>query len=61
MTNSMQPYSAGVLDGSALIEMNNLSVGYFPTEAPEIGVYPPPVVTQSPQPVPNGQNLEKNS
>jgi len=39
--------NAGSLDGQSLIEMNNLAVGYFPTESLEVGVYPPPV-PQSP-------------
>ncbi|HEV2195404.1 MAG TPA: hypothetical protein VGR55_07460 [Candidatus Acidoferrum sp.] len=34
--------NAGSLDGQSLIEMNNLAVGYFPTEG-AIGVYPQPV------------------
>jgi len=34
----------GFLDGNAIIKMNNLAVGYFPPEGPEIGVYPPPSV-----------------
>lgn len=33
---------AGFIDGNELVEMNNLAVGYFPSESPEIGVYPPP-------------------
>lgn len=32
----------GCLDGQSMIEMNNLTVGYFPTMMPEIGVYPVP-------------------
>lgn len=39
--------NAGSLDGQSLIEMNNLAVGYFPTET-TIGVYPQPV-PQMPQ------------
>ncbi len=38
----MQSQGIGFLDGKALIEMNNLAVGYFPSDTPEIGVYPPP-------------------
>lgn len=41
--------NAGSLDGQSLIEMNNLAVGYFPTET-AIGVYPQPV-PQMPQQV----------
>ena len=33
--------NVGFLDGKTMIEMNNLSVGYFPSETPQIGVYPP--------------------
>ncbi len=35
--------NAGALDGKTLVEMNNLAVGYFPSQSPEIAVYPPPV------------------
>jgi hypothetical protein len=42
--------NAGSLDGKSMIEMNNLAVGYFPGEALEVGVYPPPVPQQQPQP-----------
>jgi hypothetical protein len=41
--------NVGCLDGQSLIDMNNLAVGYFPTETVEFGVYPAPVVTQAPQ------------
>ena len=41
--------NAGSMDGQSLIEMNNLAVGYFPSEGQAIGVYPQPVV-QPPQP-----------
>ncbi len=34
--------NVGSLDGREMIKMNNLAVGYFPGDAPEIGVYPPP-------------------
>ena len=34
--------NAGSLDGQSLIEMNNLAVGYFPTGAASVGVYPQP-------------------
>jgi hypothetical protein len=37
-------HMVGYLDGKTMIEMNNLSVGYFPTSTPEIGVYPAPTV-----------------
>lgn len=48
--------NAGSLDGQSLIEMNNLAVGYFPTESLEIGVYPPPMPQiQPPQPQENHQ------
>ena len=39
-------HMVGFLDGKTMIEMNNLSVGYFPTSTPEIGVYPLPTVEQ---------------
>ena len=39
---SMQSNGFGFLDGNAIIKMNNLAVGYFPSDTPEIGVYPPP-------------------
>ena len=54
--------SVGLLDGREMIEMNNLSVGYFPTESPEIGLYPPPVLNQTPfTPVEPAPNSEMNS
>lgn len=34
--------NVGFLDGREMIKMNNLAVGYFPSESPELGVYPPP-------------------
>ena len=34
--------NVGSLDGREMIKMNNLAVGYFPSESPQIGVYPPP-------------------
>ncbi len=53
--------SVGLLDGREMIEMNNLAVGYFPTESPEIGIYPPPVPDQPPfTPVGLAPNLETN-
>ena len=51
------PLNAGCMDGEALVEMNNLSVGYFPSKEPNLGVYPPPKPAQGqvplvqPQPV----------
>jgi hypothetical protein len=56
----MKQMGAGVLDSGAVIEMNNLAVGYFPTHTPEIGIYPPLVVTQPFQQEP-GPELEPNS
>jgi hypothetical protein len=47
--------NAGCLDGQSLIDMNNLAVGYFPTETVEFGVYPQPVVAQVPQAPPQPQ------
>jgi hypothetical protein len=32
----------GFWDGHEMIKMNNLAVGYFPSDTPTIGVYPPP-------------------
>jgi hypothetical protein len=41
--NTMQSSNGfGFLDGNSIIKMNNLAVGYFPSETPEIGIYPPP-------------------
>ena len=40
-TCDMVPNGFGVLDAGALIEMNNLAVGYFPSGTAGIGVYPP--------------------
>ncbi len=34
--------NVGSLDGREMIKMNNLAVGYFPSDSPEIGVYPLP-------------------
>ncbi len=58
--------SAGCLDGKAMVEMNNLAVGYFPTQASEVSVYPPPVPAQPPgledqNPVTVEQGSGKNS
>ena len=50
--------NVGSLDGREMIKMNNLAVGYFPSESPEIGVYPPPQpqqVPEQPQPEPNSE------
>jgi hypothetical protein len=53
--NSMQPSNGfAFLDGNSIIKMNNLAVGYFPTQEPEIGVYPPPHVPAHPTPEPTG-------
>ena len=57
----MQLYGAGVLDGDALVAMNNLAVGYFPSETAELGVYPPPVVIQPTQPLPAPGDVAQNS
>jgi hypothetical protein len=59
-------HMVGFLDGKTMIEMNNLSVGYFPSSSPEIGVYPLPTVEQQrtlmPEPgVPAGPNSGMNS
>ena len=63
--NGMQSNGIGALDGNAIIEMNNLAVGYFPSEAPEIGVYPPPSITPihfvEHLPADTGRSSEKNS
>jgi hypothetical protein len=61
MLNGMQTYASGVLDGDAQIQMNNLAVGYFPSETPEIGVYPAPVPTQFPQAVEAPLGVEPSS
>jgi hypothetical protein len=44
------PLNAGCMDGEALVDMNNLSVGYFPSKEPTVGVYPPPKPTTAPAP-----------
>lgn len=44
-------HNVGSLDGAAMIKMNNLAVGYFPIDEPQIGVYPPPVPDQVPIPI----------
>lgn len=41
---TMASTGVGFLDGNAIIKMNNLAVGYFPSEEPSIGVYPVPTV-----------------
>jgi hypothetical protein len=47
--NSMQASNGfGFLNGNSIIKMNNLAVGYFPSETPELGVYPPPSVPSCP-------------
>ncbi len=48
MANAQRSTGIGSLDGKTMIQMNNLAVGYFPTDCPEIGVYPPP--TSQPEP-----------
>ncbi len=54
----MIQHNVGSIDVNEMIRMNNLAVGYFPTETPEIGVYPPPqppepsIPEQNPEPVP---------
>ena len=51
MTSEMDyTHNVGSIDGKTMIEMNNLAVGYFPSDIPEIGVYPPPVPQQPPLP-----------
>ena len=45
----------GCLDAGSMIRMNNLAVGYFPEEGPEIAVYPPPVVPAQPPVTPEPQ------
>jgi hypothetical protein len=44
--NNMHSGAVGVFDAKAIIEMNNLAVGYFPSDMPEIGVYPPPIIKE---------------
>jgi hypothetical protein len=46
----MLQLNVGSLDGREMIRMNNLAVGYFPSESPEIGVYPPPQPETLPNP-----------
>lgn len=38
--------NVGLLDGREMIRMNNIAVGYFPSDSPEIGLYPPPFPDQ---------------
>ena len=47
--------SIGFLDGKEMIRMNNLAVGYFPSESPQIGVYPLPEPPQQEQQEPQAQ------
>ena len=44
----MHPFPCiGSIDGDALIHMNNVAVGYFPSKSVvEIGVYPVPMPVQ---------------
>jgi hypothetical protein len=49
--------NVGSIDGGEMIKMNNLAVGYFPSESPEIGVYPLPQPQETPEPA----LLEPNS
>jgi hypothetical protein len=53
--------SVACLDGQSMIEMNNLAVGYFPSEAPQIGAYPPLTVGPLPEAPPDSQDSERNS
>jgi len=49
----------GCLDGRTMIEMNNLAVGYFPSDTPEIGIYPPLIIDLYSMTIENQQDLEK--
>lgn len=53
--------NVGSLDGREMIKMNNLAVGYFPSDSPEIGVYPPPQPEPEPVSVPLPEPGEMNS
>jgi hypothetical protein len=48
----MLQLNVGCIDGSEMIRMNNLAVGYFPSDTPAIGVYPPPEPQPQSNPVP---------
>ena len=55
---------AGCLDGEKLIEMNNLSLGYFPPQITDPGLYPAPMPVQVvpvlvPMPVPADLPLDR--
>jgi len=50
--------NVGCLNGQTMIEMNNLAVGYFPSDMPEIGFYPPPATY--PETIEAPQDSEKN-
>jgi hypothetical protein len=49
----------GYLDGGTLIEMNNLAVGYFPNDTPQIGIYPPLTIEKYLTTTENSQVSEK--
>jgi hypothetical protein len=58
----MMDYNQNVscLDGRTMIEMNNLAVGYFPSDAPQIGVYPPLNIEKYSTTTEGQQDLEKS-
>jgi hypothetical protein len=52
--------NVGYLDGKAMIEMNNLAVGYFPNDTPQIGIYPPLTIETRSTTTDKQPDLEKN-
>lgn len=52
--------NSACLDGRTMIEMNNLAVGYFPSDTPQIGVYPPLTVEKYSMTTEEQQDLEKS-
>jgi hypothetical protein len=50
----------GYLDGKTMIEMNNLAVGYFPSDTSEIGIFPPLTIEKFSIPTGEQQDLERN-
>jgi hypothetical protein len=52
--------NVGCFDGRTMIEMNNLAVGYFPSDTPQIGVYPPLIVEKYSTTTEKQQELEKS-
>jgi hypothetical protein len=58
MGDTMLQRNIGSIDGRAMIKMNNLAVGYFPADNPEIGVYPPLQPAEPPQATEEGKDAQ---